>query len=89
MQGVLSSHPEIVDQPLRHEHVDGHNHRGHHHGIDMDHPILALNMTIVSICVKEGYKSFLYLYIGSTIFYYSFLFDLFCIHACISSLIII
>ncbi|KAG6703867.1 hypothetical protein I3842_07G106200 [Carya illinoinensis] len=52
--GVLSSHPEIVDQPLRHEHVDGHNHRGHHHGIDMDHPILALNMTIVSICVKEG-----------------------------------
>ncbi|KAM4086637.1 hypothetical protein ACJW30_10G117600 [Castanea mollissima] len=51
---MLSSHPEIVDQPYSHEHVDSHLHSGHHHGVDMDHPILALNMTIVSICVKEG-----------------------------------
>lgn len=65
MQGVLASHPEMVDQPLRHELLDGHHHRGHHHGIGMDHPILALNMTIVSICVKEGYRVNLYLYLGS------------------------
>ncbi|XP_062143323.1 metal tolerance protein 2 [Alnus glutinosa] len=51
---VLSSHPEIVGQSLTHEHAHSHHHSGHHHGIDIDHPILALNMTIVSICVKEG-----------------------------------
>ncbi|XP_050281866.1 metal tolerance protein 2-like [Quercus robur] len=49
--GMRSSHPEIVDQSFSHEHV---HHSGHHHGVEMDHPILALNMTIVSICVKEG-----------------------------------
>lgn len=57
MQAMLSSHPEIVDQSFSHEHVHSHLHSGHRHGVDMDHPILALNMTIVSICVKEGYQS--------------------------------
>lgn len=67
MQEVLSAHPEIVGQSLTHEHAHGHHHSGHHHGIDMDHPILALNMTIVSICIKEGYQSYLYLLICGTI----------------------
>ncbi|KAJ7972922.1 Metal tolerance-like protein [Quillaja saponaria] len=52
--GLLSAGPEMVNQPLTHEHVHSHHHGGHHHGIDMAHPFLALNMTIVSICVKEG-----------------------------------
>lgn len=51
---LLAAHPEIVNQSLTHDHVHGHHHSGHHHGIDMNHPILALNMTIVSIGVKEG-----------------------------------
>ncbi|CAA2987678.1 metal tolerance 2 isoform X1 [Olea europaea subsp. europaea] len=46
--------PEIVNQSSAHDHVHGHHHGGHHHGIDMEHPVLALNMTIVSIAVKEG-----------------------------------
>ncbi|CAL0316192.1 unnamed protein product [Lupinus luteus] len=54
LMGVYSSSPEMVSQALAHDHVHGHQHGGHHHGIDMDHPILALNMTIVSICTKEG-----------------------------------
>ncbi|KAI4301368.1 hypothetical protein L6164_034655 [Bauhinia variegata] len=52
--GLFSSSPEMVSQALTHEHVHSHQHGGHHHGIDMDHPILALNMTIASICIKEG-----------------------------------
>ncbi|KAL0371420.1 UNVERIFIED_CONTAM: Metal tolerance protein C1 [Sesamum angustifolium] len=51
---ILSASPEIVNQSLAHNHVHGHQHNGHHHGIDMDHPVLALNMTIISIAVKEG-----------------------------------
>ncbi|KAG8389453.1 hypothetical protein BUALT_Bualt02G0231000 [Buddleja alternifolia] len=51
---IYSTAPEIVNQSLTHNHAHGHQHSGHHHGIDMDHPILALNMTIVSIAVKEG-----------------------------------
>ncbi|KAK6164746.1 hypothetical protein DH2020_001610 [Rehmannia glutinosa] len=47
---VWSAAPEIVNQSLSHNHA----HSGHHHGIDMDHPVLALNMTLVSIAVKEG-----------------------------------
>ncbi|GAB4829808.1 Metal tolerance protein C1, variant 3 [Ancistrocladus abbreviatus] len=43
--GLLTVAPEIATQS--HEH-------GHQHKIDMDHPVLALNMTIVSIAVKEG-----------------------------------
>lgn len=50
--GIWSAAPDIVNQSLAHSH--GHQHSGHHHGIDMEHPILALNMTIVSIGVKEG-----------------------------------
>ncbi|KAH6810140.1 Cation efflux family protein [Perilla frutescens var. hirtella] len=49
---IWTAAPEIVNQSLAHNH--GHQHGGHHHGIDMEHPILALNMTIVSIGVKEG-----------------------------------
>ena len=60
VQGLFSSGPEMVSHALAHEHV--HSHSGHHHhGIDMDHPILALNMTIVSICIKEGYFYYLIL----------------------------
>ncbi|KAF5186544.1 Cation-efflux pump fief [Thalictrum thalictroides] len=47
LMGLLLSNPEMVNHSV----VDGHV---HHHGIDMDHPILALNMTIGSIAVKEG-----------------------------------
>lgn len=54
MQGLFSAAPEMVSQAMAHEHVHSHGQGGHHHGIDMDHPILALNMTLVSICVKEG-----------------------------------
>ncbi|RDX63686.1 Metal tolerance protein C1 [Mucuna pruriens] len=54
LMGLFSSSPEMVSQALTPGHEHSHGHGGHHHGIDMDHPILALNMTIVSICVKEG-----------------------------------
>ncbi|XP_061349757.1 metal tolerance protein C1 isoform X2 [Gastrolobium bilobum] len=54
LMGLFSSGPEVVSQALAHGHVRSHQDGGHHHGIDMDHPILALNMAIVSICVKEG-----------------------------------
>ncbi|KAM7521503.1 hypothetical protein LguiA_011405 [Lonicera macranthoides] len=49
---LLSAAPEIVNQSAL-EHIHGHQHSGHQHGIDMNHPILALNMTIASIAVKE------------------------------------
>ncbi|KAF2298507.1 hypothetical protein GH714_023864 [Hevea brasiliensis] len=54
--GLLFASPEAVNHSLTYEHVHSHSHRhgGHHHGIDMDHPILALSMTIVSISIKEG-----------------------------------
>ncbi|KAA0068032.1 metal tolerance protein C1 [Cucumis melo var. makuwa] len=53
--GLLSAAPEIVNQPFGLESLHNHSHsHGEHHGIDMDHPILALNMTIISICIKEG-----------------------------------
>ncbi|XP_028804237.1 metal tolerance protein 2 isoform X2 [Neltuma alba] len=52
--GLYSSGPEMVSQLLAHEHLHSHQHGGHHHRIDMDHPVLALNMAIVSICIKEG-----------------------------------
>ncbi|KAI3829596.1 hypothetical protein L1987_03722 [Smallanthus sonchifolius] len=44
--GVLSAASEIANQ---HAHDNSHD-----HGIDMNHPILALNTTIVAIAVKEG-----------------------------------
>ncbi|KAF9624996.1 hypothetical protein IFM89_016928 [Coptis chinensis] len=44
--GLLASNPGM----------DSHGHNGgHHHGVDMDHPILAVSMMIISISVKEGY----------------------------------
>ena len=52
VQGLSSAGPEMVNQAMTHVHSHGQG--GHHHGIDMDHPILALNMTLVSISVKEG-----------------------------------
>ncbi|KAF2298532.1 hypothetical protein GH714_023988 [Hevea brasiliensis] len=54
--GLLFASPEAVNHSLTYEHVHSHSHRhgGHHQGIDMDHPILALSMTIVSISIKEG-----------------------------------
>lgn len=51
---IISAAPEIVNQSLAHDHLHDDHHRGHYHGIDMDHPILALNMTLISIAVKEG-----------------------------------
>ncbi|XP_006855510.2 metal tolerance protein 2 isoform X1 [Amborella trichopoda] len=56
LQGLLTSNPDISIHSIAHEHASSHGHGGHHHhhGIDMDHPILALNMTIISIAVKEG-----------------------------------
>jgi divalent metal cation (Fe/Co/Zn/Cd) transporter len=41
LQIALSAAPEVI-------------HSGHHHGIDMNHPILALTVTIASISIKEG-----------------------------------
>ncbi|KAJ8434421.1 hypothetical protein Cgig2_002623 [Carnegiea gigantea] len=52
LQSLLNGAPEIVNQSLAHDH--GHHHNGHNHKIDMNHPILALNMTILSIATKEG-----------------------------------
>ncbi|XP_021906855.1 metal tolerance protein 2 isoform X2 [Carica papaya] len=53
--GLLSTAPEVVNQSFIHEHTHDNRHDdGHHHGIDMDHPILALSMTIASISIKEG-----------------------------------
>ncbi|XP_044493664.1 metal tolerance protein C1 isoform X2 [Mangifera indica] len=43
--GLTSTAPEVGN------HVNEHS---HHHGIDMDHPILALTMILLSISVKEG-----------------------------------
>ncbi|GER24749.1 cation efflux family protein [Striga asiatica] len=50
LMDIWSAAPEIVNQSLNHNHTHG----GHHHEIDMEHPVLALNMTIISIAVKEG-----------------------------------
>lgn len=50
LQAALSSAPELL-------HGD-HSHGGHHHGIDMSHPILALTVTVASISIKEGYKPY-------------------------------
>ncbi|KAK4732230.1 hypothetical protein R3W88_025218 [Solanum pinnatisectum] len=48
--GLWSAAPEVFNQSMTHQHM----HEQHHHGIDMDHPILALSVTILSIAVKEG-----------------------------------
>ncbi|PHT60018.1 Amidophosphoribosyltransferase 1, chloroplastic [Capsicum baccatum] len=43
--------PEVVNQS--HLHMYEQHHSGYHHGIDMGHPVLALNVTILYISVKE------------------------------------
>lgn len=52
IQGVMSSSPDIIGNML-HAHHD-HANAGHHHGIDLEHPVLALSMTTLAIAVKEG-----------------------------------
>ena len=52
LQGVLSSAPDIISNTL-HGHHD-HGSGDHHHGIDLEHPVLALSMTTLAISVKEG-----------------------------------
>lgn len=55
VQGLNSANPEVVSQSL----IDhNHQHSGHHHGVDMEHPSLALSMTVLSIAVKEGYRTY-------------------------------
>ncbi|PHT52056.1 Amidophosphoribosyltransferase, chloroplastic [Capsicum baccatum] len=51
---LWSAAPEVVNQS--HLHMHEQHHSGHHHGIDMDHPVLTLNVTILSIAVKEAIK---------------------------------
>lgn len=53
LQGLLASAPDMVNHTWEHSHHN-HSHGGHHHGIDLEYPILALSMTIISISVKEG-----------------------------------
>ena len=53
LQGVLSSAPDIIANTL-HAHHD-HSNGDHHHGIDLEHPVLALSMTTLAISVKEGW----------------------------------
>ncbi|XP_004309367.1 PREDICTED: metal tolerance protein 2, partial [Fragaria vesca subsp. vesca] len=51
LMGLYSANPEVVSQSL----IDhNHQHSGHHHGVDMEHPSLALSMMVLSIAVKEG-----------------------------------
>ncbi|KAL6902081.1 hypothetical protein ACP4OV_004957 [Aristida adscensionis] len=52
LQGVMSSAPDIIGNTLHAHH--NHGSGGHHHGIDLEHPVLALSMTTVAISVKEG-----------------------------------
>ncbi|KAG0551147.1 hypothetical protein BDA96_01G398000 [Sorghum bicolor] len=52
LQGVMSSAPDIIGNTL-HAHHD-HGSSGHHHGIDLEHPVLALSMTTLAISIKEG-----------------------------------
>lgn len=49
-QGLLISSSHLDIHSLMHTHGNDHA----HHGIDMEHPILALNMAVISIGVKEG-----------------------------------
>ncbi|KAG6482452.1 hypothetical protein ZIOFF_059083 [Zingiber officinale] len=51
--GLLTSTPDMTSFSPN---VDHHNHGrgGHYHGVDLDHPVLALSMTSISIFVKEG-----------------------------------
>ncbi|CAD6203617.1 unnamed protein product [Miscanthus lutarioriparius] len=52
LQGVMSSAPDIIGNTLHAHHDNGSS--GHHHGIDLEHPVLALSMTTLAISIKEG-----------------------------------
>ncbi|WVZ56903.1 hypothetical protein U9M48_007369 [Paspalum notatum var. saurae] len=52
LQVVMSSGPDIIGNTM-HAHHD-HGSSGHHHGIDLEHPVLALSMTTLAISIKEG-----------------------------------
>lgn len=56
LQGLLTAGPQIIDLSAQ-PHMHSHSYGGHHHGIDMSHPGLALSTMLVSISVKEGYLS--------------------------------
>ena len=56
----MSADHQVVNQSLMQDHGHNHHHGGHHHGIDMNHPILALSVTIMSISVKEGLEAVYY-----------------------------
>lgn len=60
LQETLTANPDMINHALQHAHNDNHKHSGHHHGIDLDHPILALSMTVASISVKEGYAELVF-----------------------------
>lgn len=51
--GLSTSTPDALGHSGAHWHVHSHGHSGHHHGIAIEHPFLALNMTLISIGVKE------------------------------------
>ncbi|OAY71121.1 Metal tolerance protein C1 [Ananas comosus] len=53
LQGLIASTPDMINGTLQHGHHNN-DHGGHHHGIDLEHPVLALSMTIAAISVKEG-----------------------------------
>ncbi|XP_062088101.1 metal tolerance protein 2 isoform X2 [Humulus lupulus] len=54
LHGLMLADHQILNQSLIQDHDHGHHHVGHHHGIDMNYPILALSVTIMSISIKEG-----------------------------------
>ncbi|CAN1354412.1 Metal tolerance protein C1 [Linum perenne] len=51
---LMSIAPEAINHSSSIEGLHNHAHGGHHHGIDLEHPILAFSMVSVSISVKEG-----------------------------------
>ncbi|PKA58447.1 Metal tolerance protein C1 [Apostasia shenzhenica] len=54
LQVVLISSPNAINHTLGHHYNHNYGLGDHHHGIDLDHPILALGMTTLSISIKEG-----------------------------------
>ncbi|KAG9444786.1 hypothetical protein H6P81_016126 [Aristolochia fimbriata] len=54
LQGLLTSTHDAIHHSLAQVNGHNHGHHGHHHAIDMEHPILALSMTSIAILVKEG-----------------------------------
>ena len=59
LQGVLSSAPDIISNTL-HGHHD-HGSGDHHHGIDLEHPVLCLEHdNFGNICQRRVSRSFAY-----------------------------